>query len=67
MPSKVQLATALAKAKVAVRKRKAAAKASEDSLVERIQANLSYPTAKHGSLSHDVTDITFKIIYIVKL
>ena len=58
MPSKVQLATALAKAKVAVRKRKAAAKASEDSLVERIQANLSYPTAMHGKDGRDAPTLS---------
>jgi len=58
MPSKVQLATAIAKAKVAVRKRKAAAKASEDSLVERVQANLSYPTAKHGKDGRDAPTLS---------
>ena len=48
----------IAKAKVAVRKRKAAAKASEDSLVERIQATLSYPTAKHGKDGRDAPTLS---------
>ena len=47
-----------AKAIVAVRKRKAAAKASEDSLVERIQANLSYPTAMHGKDGRDAPTLS---------